>query len=403
MIKKLRKKFIWIAMCSVVLVLGAIIAVINVINYSKINGYSDKVMSVLIENEGVFPQEIPVRPGKGNDISPETPFEARFFTVLINGEGEAINCNTNKIAAISRETAEEYAKELSSAGKTKGMYDDYKFQAKKTADETLYIFLDCTREMTSFRNFLQASVLISLGGVALVFILVILLSRLALKPVEESYQKQKHFITNVSHDIKTPLTVIGAETEILEMENGESEWTKEIRNQIRRLTSLTDKLVFLSRMEEELKPELKEFDLSETFTETLRPYEACAEAKGLGLLAQCQPGVFYTGNEEMLRQAIALLLDNAVKYTSERGMISATLKRTAKGIELRFRNDAENIKQGDLEELFERFYRIEGSRNSDTGGHGIGLSVVKAIVTAHKGKISAYSADGESIEIVIIL
>lgn len=390
-------------MCSVILVLGMIIAVINVINYSKTDAYSDKVMSILVENEGGFPPDFPIRPGLGNGMSPETPFEARYFTVFINARGEAVFSDTGRIAAVSKETAENYAKTLYADGKTKGMYDDYKYQAKETTGGTLYIFLDCTREMTSFRSFLQASVLISVGGVALVFVLVIVLSKLALRPVEESYRKQKHFITNASHDIKTPLTIIGAETEIIELEHGASEWTKEIKNQIVRLTSLTDKLVFLSRMEEAAKPELKEFDLSATFAETTRPYEALAQARGLELLVEAQSDIRYTGNEEMLRQAIALLLDNAIKYTSDKGVISARLKRTSKGIEMRFRNDAEGIKQGNLDELFERFYRMEQSRNSNTGGNGIGLSVVKAIVESHKGKVTANSADGESIEIAILL
>lgn len=405
MIKKLRRKFIWIAMCSLVFVLGTIVAIINVINYSKADEYSDKVISVLAENEGGFPQNFPMRPGMGeNGMTPETPFEARFFTVLIDDNGEVIFSDTKQIAAITPETAEKYAKSLYNGGKTAGMYDDYKYRVKQTDEGNLYIFLDCTREMNSFRGFLQTSILISLGGLAVVFILIIIFSRIALKPVEESYQKQKHFITNASHDIKTPLTIINAGAEVIELEHGESEWTKEIQKQTQRLTALTDKLVFLSRMDEEnQKIEMREFDFSELLSEAIEPYENMAAAKGFSFAFERQENIRYTGNEEMLSQAVALLMDNAIKYTNENGRISVSLKKTVKGVELRFKNTADNVKVGNHNEIFERFYRSEKSRNSVTGGHGIGLSVVKAIVTAHKGKISAYSADGGSMTFQIAL
>lgn len=319
-------------------------------------------------------------------------------------DNEIVFTDTNKIAAITEETAGSYALELYADGKTKGMYEDYKYRAKQTEQGTLYIFLDCTREMTTFRSFLQASVLISLGGAAIVFVLVIILSKIALKPVEESYRKQKNFITNASHDIKTPLTIINAGTEVIELEHGEGEWTKEIKKQTQRLTSLTDKLVFLSRMDEEnQKIDMRDFSLSEVLADAVAPYANTSAAKGLNFSLDLQPDVVCRGNEEMLGRAFALLLDNAMKYTSERGEIFVSLKKKGKSAELRFKNTAEGLETGNHNEIFERFYRSDRSRNSKTGGHGIGLSVVKAIVTAHKGKIAAYCADGKTMEFLINL
>ena len=337
-------------------------------------------------------------------MTPETPFEARFFSVILNERGEVVFSDVKQIAAISKETAESYAKNLFKDGTTQGMYDAYKYRVKETDEGALYIFLDCTRELNAFRGFLQTSVLISIGGLAVVFILIIIFSRIALKPVEESYEKQKHFITNASHDIKTPLTIINAGAEVIELEHGEDEWTKEIKKQTSRLTALTDKLVFLSRMDEEnYQIEKREFDFTELISETVEPYSGIAKAKGFAFHFDCQKGILYNGNEEMLSQAIALLMDNAIKYTDENGAISATVKKTGKGVELRFKNTTESVKIGNHNEIFERFYRADKSRNSTQGGHGIGLSVVKAIITAHKGKISAYSADGKSMEFLIVL
>ena len=404
MIRKLRWKFIWIAMLVMIFVLGTIVAVINVLNYKKSNAYSDRIIAMLTDNEGGFPQDFPAYPNENDGMTPETPFEARFFSVMINEQGEVLFSDVKQIAAISKETAETYAKNLFSGGKTSGMYDDYKYRVKATDEGTLYIFLDCTREMNAFRGFLQTSVLISIGGLAVVFILILIFSRIALKPVEESYQKQKHFITNASHDIKTPLTIINAGAEVIELERGEVEWTKEIKKQTQRLTALTDKLVFLSRMDEEnYQIEKREFDFTELVGETVEPYSNMAKAKGFTFSFDCQNGIVYNGNEEMLSQAIALLMDNAIKYTDENGSIFITVKKSMKGIELHFKNTTEGVKTGNHNEIFERFYRADKSRNSTRGGHGIGLSVVKAIITAHKGKISAYSEDGKSIEFTIIL
>ena len=404
MIKKLRRKFILIAMCSMIFVLGTIVTVINVLNYQKTDNYSNRIISLLTDNEGGFPKDFPVRPNPGDGMTPETPFEARFFSVMLDEQGNVVFSDVRQIAAITPQTAEKYAKTLYQDSKTAGMYDDYKYRAKETDKGTLYIFLDCTREMNSFRGFLQTSILISLGGLAVVFILIIIFSHIALKPVEESYQKQKHFITNASHDVKTPLTIINAGAEVIELEHGEVEWTKEIKKQTERLTALTDKLVFLSRMDEEnQKIEIREFNLSELICEAIEPYENIATSKGFSFSFDCQSDIVYKGNEEMLSQAIALLMDNALKYTNEQGQISISLKKTVKGIELRFKNTADSVKEGNNNEIFERFYRSEQSRNSKTGGHGIGLSVVKAIISAHKGKISAYSSDGKSMEFLIVL
>ncbi len=403
MIKKLRARFIWVAMLSVILVLGTIIAAINIMNYSRVQESSDRIIAVLEENGGQFPMEFPINPNEQNGISPETPFSTRYFTVLIDKDGR-LETNTSNIAGVTDERAKEYAKELFASGKVKGMYEDYKYSAVKSGENTMYIFLDCGKDLFFFRNFLQMSIFISLGGLTVIFILVLIFSKISLKPVEEGYRKQKSFITNASHDIKTPLTVIGAQTEVIELENGESEWTAEIKKQVARLSALTDKLVFLSKMDEDgYKVEMKEFSLSDALAEISHAYENIAKERGFAFAVEIERNTLYKGNEDMLKQAFALLLDNAMKYTSAQGKIHVSLKKIGKELALRFYNDCEGLEKGKHEEIFERFYRAESSRNSGLGGHGIGLSVVNAIVNLHKGKISAFSEDGKSLQITMTL
>ncbi len=404
MIRKLRIKFLCIAMCSVILVLGSIIAVINISNYSRVNVYADQVLSVLAENGGEFPMFFPIEPDKNNGITPETPFETRYFTVTLDKNDKIIAINTERIAGVSSETACSYVISLLDKGKTEGMYGDYKYVAISVNNGTMYIFLDCGKDLYMFRNFLWLSVFISIGALFIICLLVLLLSNLILKPVEESYHRQKSFITNASHDIKTPLTIISAQADVIELETGKSEWTDEIKVQIGRLSSLTDKLVFLSKMDEDkFKPEFNEFNLSDAVNEMVQAYLVVSRDKKLNFTIDIAENIVYLGNEDMLKQAMALILDNTVKYTEENGKVIVRLKSTVKGNELIFYNTTERINKGKCDEIFERFYRADGSRNSNTGGNGIGLAVVKAIVLAHNGSVSAYSEDGKSLKMTVIL
>ena len=251
---------------------------------------------------------------------------------------------------------------------------------------------------------LVTTVSVSLLGLAAVLVLVVIFSRMVFRPVEESIQKQKRFITDASHELKTPLTIIDANTEVLEMESGESQWTKSTRKQIQRLTGLVQQLVTLSRLDEEKGvQDIAEFNLSEAIADSVQPYEALAQTKGKNLVLEIEKNIFYAGDEKSVRQLTGILMDNAVKYSSEKGNIRLILKKKGKKILLEVYNDADELPQGKLDVLFERFYRLDSSRNSGTGGSGIGLSVAKAIVQAHKGKITAENKNGKGLTITILL
>lgn len=412
MIKVLRRKFITIAMCSMILVLGTVMCVINAANYVDINKQADELLTILAENEGTFPKQDNNRlePGRLPDknemggLSPEVPFSTRYFTVILDTDGGVMLIDTGRIAAVTRDMAVEYAAQLHTKGRTKGFVDHYKYLAVSKNDRVMYIFLDLNNELSSFYSFMAASVLVSIGGIIVVFILLLHFSKIVLRPVAESYEKQKRFITDASHEIKTPLAIISANTEVLELMAGENEWTKSISNQVKRLAALTEKLVFLSRMDEEnMVLPMADFSLSDAVRETGGAFEAMALSGDKNFEMQIEQGIFCHGNEMMIRQLVSLLLDNAMKYTNKHGSIWLSLRLSGRNTELTVQNTVDGIKQGNLDVLFERFYRLDVSRNSDTGGHGIGLSVAKAIVNAHKGRISARSEDGKTIVFTIIL
>lgn len=432
MIQSLRRRFTAIALLSVILVLGGIIASINISNYHRILDEADQILSIIADNKGIFPKNEeppkdepvpyqsasdlpmePLKPGRGDegkkrpdrkDMSPEASFTTRYFTVTLDAHGQVSSFDIDKIAAVSADNAAQMAQELFASQDTVGFYDNYRYCAVATDSSTQYIFLDRTNELDTFYSFMWISVGISTGGVLLVLVLVLFFSRLAMKPVAESYEKQKQFITDAGHELKTPLTIIDANTEVLEMMNGENEWTDSIRNQVKRLSTLTGELVTLSRMEEKMPAvKMADFSLSDAISETAEPYKAVAISQNKQLTVTVDNHLSYHGDETALRRLVGLLLDNAMKYSADQSEIRLILKANGKRRILIVENSVEVPPTETPEKWFERFYRSDASRNSATGGHGIGLATARAIVTAHKGKISAKIIDRTIIQITAIL
>ena len=407
------------AMLSTMLVLTAIMGVVNFSNYREMLDRADEMTALLEQNDGKFPEEPswheqddtetpPAKPENDEKdksrFSVETPFETRYFTVTVDENGEVTDCDLDRIAAVDEETAEEYTQTAQQKNKTTGFQGIYRYRVTETEDGAKYVFLDCRREISNFRTVLVTTISVSLLGLAAVFVLVVIFSRMVFRPVEESIQKQKRFITDASHELKTPLTIIDANIEVMEMESGESQWTKSTRKQIQRLSGLVQQLVTLSRLDEEKGLEEKcEFNLSEAVSECVQPYESLAQTREKNLTLNIEEDITYTGDERSIRQLAGILMDNAVKYSSENGNITLTLKKKGKKIFLEVYNDADDLPQGKLDVLFERFYRLDSSRNSGTGGSGIGLSMAKAIVQAHKGKITAENKNGRGLTITVIL
>ena len=399
MIRKLRFKFILLTMTVLLAVLVVIIGGINMANYANVVNNADTVLSLLSENHGHFPNLSFFSHRLRKDLSPELPFESRFFSVLLDENWMSLQTETGNIAAVDVESAIAMAQTAAAKKSGTGFLGDYRYQKVQEGTRVRIIFLDCGRSLESFRTFLFASILISLCGFLVVLAVVTLLSGRIMRPFAESYEKQKRFITDAGHELKTPLTIIGADVDILAMDQGENEWLSDIQKQVKQLTGLTNDLVFLSRMEEADTPMQKlPFPLSDVVSETAASFQALAQAQGKTFTTRISPMLTLEGDEKAIAQLVRLLLDNALKYSPEGGSVSLTLEKTGRQCRLSVSNTTDNpLPLDNLKALFERFYRADPSRNSQTGGHGIGLSVAKAIVTAHGGKIQATSEDGHSL------
>ena len=408
MIRKLRIKLIIASMFSLFTVLLIIMGAISLLNYRGVIADADEILGILAQNDGSFPDI----PGEGerppeNDprkkerlLSPELPYESRYFSVFLNKSGQPIAANTGKIKAVDTSTAIAYAQNIWESRRTSGFLGNYRYMVYTVQDETHILFLDCSRNLATLRSFIRTGILVSLAGLVAVLLLLLVLSGRIVKPFLRNDEKQKQFITDASHELKTPLTIIDADTEILKMDLGENEWLQDIRAQTTRLTDLTTALLLLARMDEG-QPQVRmiEFPLSDVAAETADAFRALAQTKEKQLDVSIEPMIAMCGDENAIRQLITILLDNAIKYSAPHGQIHMTLAKQRNSIQLGVYNTVEHISSQTLEHLFDRFYRADQSRNSETGGYGLGLSIALAIVTAHKGKISASTRDEESLQI----
>lgn len=424
MIKKLRAKLILACMFSLAVVLLVILGGVNLMSYQKVVSDADTVLSLLAANDGAFPKlrapqeekdegyfsPFGTPGGKPNlfnqrIMSPETPYESRFFSVLLGEDGQAVETDTGQIAAVDAEQATDYAQKAAASGKTSGFLDDYRFLVQNESGGIRVIFLDCGRSLSSFRTTLLASVSLAVLGLAAVLFLLLILSRRIVRPMAESYEKQRQFITDAGHELKTPMTIISADADLAEMECGENQWLTDIRRQAQRLTALTNDLIYLSRMEEE-QPKLQyiDFPISDVVEEMAQSFAAPARSQDKELQVQVQPMLSFKGDEKGIRQLVSILLDNALKYSPPGGQLALRLEKQGRNLLLTVSNTcAQLMEQDKLPHLFDRFYRTDQSRNSQSGGYGLGLSIAKSIVSAHKGKIRAESHDGTQLSIQVTL
>jgi len=410
MIRKLRIKLIFASMLSLLLVLGVIFCTVGILNYTKIVADANSILTILRENDGSFPMGdhlqddtdfLDDHPKGDHRFSAELPYESRYFSVFLSADGGVISVNTGKIAAVDTTTAIDYAQSVVKDGDTQGFIKDYRYTVYTVGDEIHVIFLDYGREMGSFRTFLFTGIGVSLIGLLAVLLLLIFLSGRIVKPFSENYEKQKRFITDAGHELKTPLTIIDADTEVLEMDIGENEWLADIQMQTKRLAQLTNSLIQLSRMEEQPQIEKIEFPISDVVEETVETFQALAKTQNKNLSSRIQPMLSMNGDEKAIRQLVTILMDNAIKYSDDGGRIEITLEKQKNSVQLCVFNTARYISKEKLPLFFDRFYRADQSRNSKTGGYGLGLSIASAIVAVHRGKIGATTQDEKSLLITV--
>ena len=414
-ISRLRIKLIAVSMAVTLLILGLIVGGINFINFKKVIDNADNTINYLTNNYNTE-ETRPSPPDHDWDdnwddyghfddgISPEVKFESRYFVVSFDSEGNVASSDTKHIFAISDEDSIKIAKKIYEGSSDRGFYRNFRYAKISLNGYNAVMCLDVYNGLSSANYFLLVSLSASFIGWITVIIIVLAFSKRIIAPVSKSYERQKRFISDAGHEIKTPLAIIEADIGVMEIKEGENEWLDDIKIQVRRLARLTNDLIHLSKLDEG-KDSLKfiDFSVSDLAKETVTSFTGLATVNNKKLEANIQPNLTLKGDTESIRELLTILLDNAIKYSTGDGNISLEVKKKNGHIVIEASNSAKNLTKENAEHLFDRFYRADESRNSETGGHGIGLSMAKAIVEAHKGKISAEVTDDGELKIKAVI
>lgn len=397
-------------MISIIVVLMAIIGTITLINYNKTVDNIDKVLTVLVDNDGKFngldfgDDNLKNTGGNNNkdnlnppkdygEFTKETPYWTRFFSVKFTNSNPDPAVDTSMIVSVSKEEAIDMAKKTIDSNSMIGFYGAYRYKVKIADDFKLVVFVDCTKEMRSIRYFVFTGTWISLVGIIAVFIIVFIFSKIVFNPVKRTYDKQKRFVTNAAHELKTPLTIISANNELIDAEYNSLDETQAIDKQVKKLTIMINNLTLLSKLDEEDKNvDLKEkVDLTKLSNDLIEPFKVIFESRNIKFKFFVDDNCYIKGNTNLISQLLSLLIDNANKYALT--YIDFEVRIVGKGVELKTSNDAD-IDEKNPNLLLERFYRNDKARGKIEGS-GIGLSVVNEIVKLHKGTIKLNASNNE--------
>lgn len=409
MLRKLRKRFILSAMAAFGIVMLMLVTGINVLNYTVTVNRQDEMLDGIMEYEQIRESRPPGdKPPMISDMpwadGPEADFTTRFFIVHCNMEEQIIDIFHEHVSSVDQEEIRREVQRLLSGNRERGYWKDYRYMVRQEDTGVTIIFLNVFREQRLIRSLFWVSAVTALLSFCVVLALTVFFSGRAIRPYLGNIERQKRFITDAGHELKTPLTSISTSADILAMELEDDEWVENIKKQTARMTRLVSDLVVLSRLDEEMPfPEKAEFSISDAAWETAEAFGTLAQAKGKTCTQQIEENLKFTGDRAAIQRLLSILLDNAVRYASEGGEICLEIFRRHNRIYLKVSNPCEVQKIPDLNRLFDRFYRPDESRSSDAGGTGIGLSMARAIAEAHGGKITAESRGGKQIIFKVIL
>ncbi|MGT2750857.1 sensor histidine kinase [Streptococcus orisasini] len=403
MLRKIRFRFILISSLAILGILLSFIIIFNSVHYVQNNREVESVLRILSKNSGEFPKtdDINKDPERRN-LSGTIVDQYQYYSFIIKNKKEITSFNVQHIPDVDREQIAQYMEDISLNSQKIGYFKrNYHFYAYKVTnlkekDKQLVVVLDATRFIDDRSGLLTLSIRMSFYSFILFIFIVSVFSGFAIKPYVENYEKQKRFITNAGHELKTPLSIISANNELQELTTGETEWTKSTKDQVERLTHLINQLVTLARLEEQPDVVLESVHFSKIAQDAAEAFKAPIIKDGKTFEMAIDSNVYVKAEEKSLFELVTLLMDNANKYCDEGGTVSVKLSKTSgfKKAKLEVSNTFKEGAKIDYSRFFDRFYREDESHNNQTSGYGIGLSMAQSIVNIFKGKISVSYKNG---------
>ena len=420
MIERLRRRLTFLVTGVLILVTAGIIFSINYVNWRQITGQARKALELLAENKGSRPSpkkdnpqfEPGKEPSRGGQSMPGRPpglpetiaGMSSYYTVTLTSDGEVSGWTSERSDLYTDEQVEDFAGAVLAGGKISGRIGTQFYRLVQGGDTSLLLVLDQRLEIMNALNVLRVSAVAAGIACLLLCIGARFLIRSMVRPVQDAFDRQKQFVSDASHELKTPLAVISANAEVLQGDIGENEHLDYILSEVRRTDRLVLNLLELARLDQNRKIALMgPTDLSKAVLEVTLPFESTAFEAGRTLGIRVPDGIWCIGNADMLQQLVVILLSNAVKYSNEGGEILLSLAAHEHRAELKVSNTGEQIPEEDLKRIFDRFYRRDSAHSRDVEGFGLGLSLADAIVKAHKGRISVKSTESGETTFTVVL
>lgn len=396
----LRKKFVIAAVLSIMIVIISIYGAIALNVHYRNTAQLTEIAKIICDNNGNIPD---FNPNNMNSrfFNRETQHSTRYFVTFLENGNNIKNIDINHISSINEQDATEMTNKVLSMRSNTGYLNNFRYYINQ--EHSMIVFVDANMQINNLNSFIQESLLIILVGILITFILTSIFSTKALGPLAETYEKQKDFITNAGHDIKTPLAIIRADTEVLEMQLGEdNEWLISIKNQTKRLDTLIKTLLGLARIDKtgKQKLELEEFSINELINEEVNDIKILAK-EGCTFNIEEDAQLKIKADKSCIRQVLTILLDNATKYAPENDVINIAIKKQGKLKKIDMSNTYVGDSNVNPNKFFDRFYREDQSRNTKRGGHGIGLSMAKSLIETNKGRIYSTIDSNSKIHFII--
>lgn len=399
-------------MVSMTVTLVLAFAAVNITLRVQVTRNTDAIIDILHENGGhfsVFRYSDESSDGDrlrgGGFMHSETPYETRYYVAYIGEDKTLIKGDFGHVALTNLDMIQSQVQTIAQSDKSRGYIDNYRYGRFEDDEGIMIIGIDCSSSLATVDVLMTITLVTIISVIAIVFILLMVLSNRVMRPFEENREKQQRFITDAGHELKTPIAIIRSNAEVIEMTEGGSKWLTNIMQQTERMSKLVKELIELSKADEQTvsEKEKQRIILSEITSDSVEIFSIPAQAKGIELTADIAPNVAVMGDLEDMVRVVGILLDNAIKYTDDRKLISVSLAARSKKAVLKISNTSRGLDRAAVPKFFDRFYRSDESRSSETGGHGIGLSMAQLIVRNHRGKIAVSYSDDEIITFSIEL
>ena len=406
MIKRLQIKFISITMGIILVVFGIIFVVLNIFMFRSNQYETEDMLKNIAAHDGII--QVNNKPkdnrwDKGKNI-PKKIRQSHSFYIKLNENNEIIDETAESVLGITEENAKELLNTTLNKNINKGNVDNYQFFVEEKDYGKIIVFAEHSIEKYMLSKLERVSLIVSVISFIIIFVIVIILSKWVINPVKEAFEKQKQFISDASHELKTPLTIISANADVLEGDIGNNKWLYHIKEQVNRMNLLVQDLLTLAKTDEGNKTaNFSEFDLSSAILNSSLSFESRAYEEGKKLFINIDENIYYVGDENRIKQMISIFLDNAIKYSNDNGEIKISLKIIEGKKQIEIFNTGNGVSKEEQNKIFERFYCSDSSRSRETGGFGLGLSIAKLIVDFHKGKIDIKCQEEKWIKFIITL